>query len=114
MFQFELKRGEAAPSSIQCYIQETGATEEESRKYLKLGIDKAWKQINEDRVSSPPLFSETLVELMINLARITMWIYHDRDGFGVQNHDMTKETAMFLLVNPIPLRCEEQEDHEFP
>nr|QNV48477.1 linalool synthase [Ficus carica] len=72
--QFELKRGDATPKSIQCYMQETGATEDEARQHIKSFIDQTWKQLNKDRTENSP-FSRTFIDIVVNLVRITMWMY---------------------------------------
>ncbi|GMN58876.1 hypothetical protein TIFTF001_027973 [Ficus carica] len=102
---FELKRGDATPTSIQCYMQETGATEDEARQHIKSFIDQTWKQMNTDRTENSP-FSRTSIDIVVNLARITMWMYENRDGFGVQNHGITKDIASLLFLTSIPLGCE--------
>nr|GFD23925.1 R-linalool synthase QH1, chloroplastic-like [Tanacetum cinerariifolium] len=43
----ELERGDI-PKSIQCYMHETGATEEKARAYIKSLIMEAWKKINKE------------------------------------------------------------------
>ncbi|GMN58877.1 hypothetical protein TIFTF001_027972 [Ficus carica] len=105
---FELKRGDATPTSIQCYMQETGATEDEARQHIKSFIDQTWKQLNKDRTENSP-FSRTFIDIVVNLARITMWMYENRDGFGVQNHGITKDIASLLFLTSIPLGCEVQD-----
>ncbi|EXB97304.1 (-)-limonene synthase [Morus notabilis] len=40
---FELEKGNV-PTSIQCYMNEFGASEDEARQHIKLIIDESWKQ----------------------------------------------------------------------
>ena len=51
-----MKRGEV-PKSIQCYMDETGATEEDAKEHIKYLIGETWKKINEDRVADSPLLT---------------------------------------------------------
>ncbi|RVW26290.1 (-)-alpha-terpineol synthase [Vitis vinifera] len=56
----ELKRGDV-PKSIQCYMYETSASEDDARKYIGFLIDETWKKMNEERNLNSP-FSQTLLE----------------------------------------------------
>ncbi|KAB1669772.1 hypothetical protein ES319_1Z011900v1 [Gossypium barbadense] len=50
---YELKRGDI-PKSIQCYMHESGASEEEAREHIRSLIDSTWKKINEDQMAKLP------------------------------------------------------------
>ncbi|KAF8411657.1 hypothetical protein HHK36_004215 [Tetracentron sinense] len=47
----ELERGDV-PKSIQCYMHESGVSEEVAREHIKQLIGETWKKMNKDRVSS--------------------------------------------------------------
>nr|WBW04452.1 terpene synthase [Ficus pandurata] len=96
----EIKRGDV-PKSIQCYMHEVGASEEEARQHIKFLINEVWKQMNEDRVAEPR-FSQTFIEIATNLARMAQCMYQHGDGHGIQDRE-TKDRVLSLLVNPIPL-----------
>ncbi|RVW96947.1 (-)-alpha-terpineol synthase [Vitis vinifera] len=64
----ELKRGDV-PKSIQCYMYETGASEEDARKHISYLIGETWKKLNEDRAVESP-FPETFIGIATNLARM--------------------------------------------
>ncbi|KAF8408702.1 hypothetical protein HHK36_004766 [Tetracentron sinense] len=64
----ELKRGDV-PKSIQCYMNETSASEEEAREHIRGLISDTWKKMNEDRVADSP-FSQTFIGIAMNLARM--------------------------------------------
>nr|WBW04466.1 terpene synthase [Ficus esquiroliana] len=104
----ELQRGDV-PKSMQCYMHETGASEEEARRHIEYLIEETWKQMNEDLVSRSP-FSEAFIEICMNVARASLSIYQHGDGFGVHSHRETKDKIQLLLVNPIPLGTENQDD----
>uniref|UniRef100_A0A5B7B4V6 Putative (-)-alpha-terpineol synthase n=1 Tax=Davidia involucrata TaxID=16924 RepID=A0A5B7B4V6_DAVIN len=96
----ELKRGDV-PKSIECYMHETGASEEDAREHIKFLIRETWKKMNEDRVANSP-FSETFTGIAVNLARTSHSMYLHGDGHGVQDRE-NKDRALSLFVEPIPL-----------
>jgi len=96
----EMKRGDN-PKSIQCYMYETGASEEDACKYIKYLIGETWKKMNEDRFADSP-FPQTLVEIAMNLARMSQCMYQYGDGHATQGQE-TKDRVLSLLINPIPL-----------
>ncbi|KAA8536404.1 hypothetical protein F0562_028882 [Nyssa sinensis] len=93
----ELKRGDV-PKSIQCYMHETSASEENAREHIRFLISETWKKMNEDRVAESP-FSETFIGIAINLARMAQCMYQHGDGHGVQDRE-TKDRVLSLLVEP--------------
>ncbi|KAK2989236.1 hypothetical protein RJ640_029534, partial [Escallonia rubra] len=98
--QDELQRGDN-PKSIQCYMHETGASEEDAREHISHLISETWKKMNEDRVASS-LFNQTFIGAAINLARTAQCMYQHGDGHGIQDRE-TKDRVLSLLINPIPL-----------
>ncbi|KAI8562099.1 hypothetical protein RHMOL_Rhmol03G0008300 [Rhododendron molle] len=96
----EMKRGDT-PKSIQCYMHETGASEEDARKHIKYLIGKTWEKMNEDRFVDS-LFSQTLVEIAVNLARVSQCMYQYGDGHAAQGRE-TKNRVLSLFINPVPL-----------
>ncbi|KAF8409446.1 hypothetical protein HHK36_005522 [Tetracentron sinense] len=96
----ELKRGDV-PKSIQCYMNETSASEEEAREHIRGLISDTWKKMNEDRVADSP-FSQTFIGIAMNLARMAQCMYQYGDGHGIQDRE-TKDRVLALLVEPIPL-----------
>ncbi|XP_022740880.1 terpene synthase 10-like [Durio zibethinus] len=96
----ELKRGDV-PKSIQCYMHETGSSEEEARQHIRKLIDATWKRMNEGLFDHPP-FSKTFIQIAMNVARMAQCMYQHGDGHGVEDHE-TKDRVLLLLVLPIPL-----------
>ncbi|KAI3706617.1 hypothetical protein L6452_24490 [Arctium lappa] len=95
----EMARGDN-PKSIQCYMHESGATEDEARSYMKSLIVKIWKKLNKevaDAASSQYL--QEFVECATNLARMAQFMYGNGDGHG--RSDMSKSHILSLLFNPI-------------
>lgn len=98
--QAELERGVTA-SSIPCYMQETGLSEEVTRQHLRNMIHETWKQMNEDRITDHP-FSEHFVETALNLGRQAQCTYQNGDGHGAPDA-RAKKRVLSLLVEPIIL-----------
>ncbi|KAG6701058.1 hypothetical protein I3842_08G145300 [Carya illinoinensis] len=96
----ELKRGDI-PKSIQCYMNETGASEKDAREHIRYLISEAWKKMNEERATSSS-FSQAFVEYAMNLARTAQCIYQYGDGHGIQDRE-TRDKVLSLIINPIPL-----------
>nr|GEU38929.1 R-linalool synthase QH1, chloroplastic-like [Tanacetum cinerariifolium] len=94
----ELERGDI-PKSIQCYMHETGATEEKARAYIKSLIMEAWKKINKERmfVKSPSL--QIFLECASNIGRMGQFTYERGDIFGAPD-DLYKSHASSLLFDP--------------
>ncbi|CAL5430280.1 unnamed protein product [Camellia sinensis] len=95
----EIERGDIL-KSVQCYMRETGASEEVARDYIWYQIDETWKKITED-VLEDSCLPHSFIGLAINLARVSHFIYQDGDGHGAPDGN-DKDQAMSLLVEPIP------------
>ncbi|XP_034705074.1 (-)-alpha-terpineol synthase-like [Vitis riparia] len=96
----ELKRGDV-PKSIQCYMYETSASEDDARKYIGFLIDETWKKMNEERNLNSP-FSQTFIGMAMDIPRMSQCIYLYRDGYGVQDCE-TKDHVKTLFIEPISL-----------
>ena len=95
----EMARGDN-PKSIQCYMRESGATEDEARSYIKTLIDKTWKKLNKevaDAASSQ--FLKEFVDYATNIARMAQFMYGEGDGHG--RPDISKSHILSLLFTPI-------------
>ncbi len=64
---------------------------------MKLELQK----MNKDRAVKSP-FSETFIEIAMNLARAAQCFYGHGDGFGIPNHE-TKDRIVSLLIQPFPI-----------
>ncbi|KAG2694444.1 hypothetical protein I3760_08G144700 [Carya illinoinensis] len=96
----ELKKGDI-PKSIQCYMNETGASDKDAREHIRYLISEAWKKMNKERATSSS-FSQAFMEYAMNLARTAQCIYQYGDGHGIQDRE-TRDNVLSLLINPIPL-----------
>ena len=95
-----MKRGDV-PKSIQCYMHETGDCEEVSRKYINDMMRQIWKKLN-GYIAEKSTLSQTTIQLLLNLQRISHCMYIYGDGHGV-HEPKTKDLVLPLLFDPIPL-----------
>ena len=82
-------------------MHETGASEDDARKYIGCLIDETWKKMNEDRNLNSP-FPQTFIGVAMNVARMAQCMYQYGDGYGVQDRE-TKDRIMTLFIEPISL-----------
>ena len=87
--------------AVQCYMNDTGASEAESKKYVDSLVHEKWKILNEDLLGSHP-FSEPFLTANPNLARTTQSFYQYGDGLGEPQNWM-KDLLNSLLVEPFTL-----------
>ncbi|KAL8499818.1 hypothetical protein ACS0TY_019706 [Phlomoides rotata] len=99
----EIKRGDN-PKSIQCYMHETGCSEEDARKYIIKLIEELWKKMNKEILKSEEPI-RTYGPIAMNLARMSLCFYLHGDGFGNNSHSKTMEKLVSLIVEPIPARA---------
>lgn len=91
--------------SVQCYMHETGASEEKARAHVHQMISDAWEEMNYEAKTarSSSLLSRGFVEGAMNLARVSQCIYQYGDGHGFPDKAKTIDRVMSLFVNPVPL-----------
>ncbi|KAH9751638.1 Beta-myrcene/(E)-beta-ocimene synthase 2 [Citrus sinensis] len=97
----EIQRGDV-PKSIQCYMHETGASEEVAREHIEDMMRQMWKKVNAYRADKDSPLSQNTVDFMLNLVRMSHFMYLRRDGHGAQNQE-TMDVASTWLFQPIPL-----------
>ena len=94
-----MKRDDVS-KSIQCYMYETEASEEEARDHVKKKLmSNAWKKINAYQFSNAHI-SQTIIGVAVNLARAAQCIYQYGDGHAIE-HLETKDRVMSLLIKPL-------------
>nr|AZM65215.1 tergamotene synthase [Santalum album] len=94
----ELARGDTL-KSIECYMNQTGASEEIAREHIKGLIEDTWKTLNECSFDDSQ-FGEPFVSFNLNSVRGSHFFYQHGDGYGVTN-SWTKDDLMSILINPI-------------
>ncbi|CAI9289618.1 unnamed protein product [Lactuca saligna] len=92
----EMTRGDI-PKSIQCYMHESGATEEEARRYIKKLINETWKKLNKERACVNSKFLREFIDYATNLSRMALFMYAKGDGHG--RPDVIKSYVLSLLFN---------------
>ncbi|XP_061340874.1 myrcene synthase, chloroplastic-like [Gastrolobium bilobum] len=102
--QREMETGDVS-KSVQCYMNETGASEADSREYLKGMILTTWKKMNEEARNSS--FSQSFIDTALDVARMCLCFYHYGDGFTLPNHE-TKSGILSLIMQPIPMTSKEK------
>ncbi|XP_047978988.1 exo-alpha-bergamotene synthase-like [Salvia hispanica] len=95
----EMKRGDV-PKSIQCYMKETGCSEEDARKHIKQLIDTTLTRMNKEILMENPI--KNFGQTAMNLGRISLCMYQHGDHYG-HPHSETKKNLVSLVVQPIPM-----------
>ncbi|XP_047340387.1 terpene synthase 10-like [Impatiens glandulifera] len=98
----ELERGDVL-KSVQLYMHETGASEEEAQEYIKGLIRETWKKINTARTMPDCPFEMKFVDVITNIARIAHYMYQYEDAHGYNIDGKNKDRVTLLLIEPIPL-----------
>ncbi|XP_037491105.1 probable terpene synthase 6 [Jatropha curcas] len=95
----EQKRGDCA-SSVECYKNEYGVTEDIAVEEILKICGNAWKDINEEcmRPNSTP---RPILECLVNIARITEVAYTFDDGYT--NPSSLKDKVISLFLEPLAL-----------
>ncbi|KAI3881773.1 hypothetical protein MKW92_025934 [Papaver armeniacum] len=101
----ELARGDT-PTSIQCIMHETGASESAAREHIVRLINDKWEMINSDKISRS-IYPELFIDAVQSLTRGYHFYYLLGDGFGVAAESLLKGHLISLCCEPIPLSYEE-------
>ncbi|GJY09116.1 (E)-beta-ocimene synthase, chloroplastic-like protein [Tanacetum coccineum] len=101
----EMKRGETI-NAISCYMHEKDVCEETARGYIKTLIDKAWMKLIELQVVCCQKSPDPVVDMAINIARLSHCTYHYGDGYGAPDARV-KDQVLSVIVEPITIRDKE-------
>ncbi|KAF1860001.1 hypothetical protein Lal_00027850 [Lupinus albus] len=71
------------PKLIQCFMNETGASEEEACEYMKSMMHTPWKKMDEEVCNSS--LPESFKYIAINIAKMAMCLYQHGDGHTIQD-----------------------------
>ncbi|KAF7846750.1 hypothetical protein BT93_L3806 [Corymbia citriodora subsp. variegata] len=97
----EQERGDAA-SSVECFMKQYRATEEEAKEALRQHVVNAWKDINEG-LRCPTDVPSLLSIRILNFSRTFHVIYNDEKDHYSHAGTRFKELVTSLLVNPLPM-----------
>ncbi|XP_010545879.1 PREDICTED: (E)-beta-ocimene synthase, chloroplastic-like [Tarenaya hassleriana] len=99
----EMERGDTL-KSIQCYMNEKGATEEEAREHVRVMISGAWDELNREMTATDQsTLPKGFIEVAMNLARASLCVYQYGDGLGSPEKSKMVDRVLSLLVNHVPL-----------
>ncbi|XP_010425238.1 PREDICTED: 1,8-cineole synthase 1, chloroplastic-like [Camelina sativa] len=100
----ELTRGDVL-KSVQCYMHENGATQEEARAHVQQMISDTWDEMNYETITAghSSSLSRGFVQAAVNVARMSQCMYQHGDGHGSPDKAKTVDRVQSLIVNPIPL-----------
>ncbi|KAF2309598.1 hypothetical protein GH714_004059 [Hevea brasiliensis] len=96
----EQKRGDSA-SSVECYMKEHDVLEKKAVEEILKICANAWKDINEECMK-PTALPSPILQLLVNLARITEVVYRFDDSYT--NPSSLKDKITALLLEPLPLQ----------
>ena len=86
--------------SIQCYMNETGASKASAQEHIKSLLLLTWKKMNKEAHNSS--LPQSFKESAINLARTGVFMYQHGDGHSIQDLQI-KSRILSLAIQPIPL-----------
>ncbi|KAL9668703.1 hypothetical protein QQ045_006241 [Rhodiola kirilowii] len=96
----EMARGDT-PKAIQCYMNDTGASEQAAREHVEDLVREGWKKVNK-LVLEERILPAAGIERLLNSIRAGHCFYQHGDGHGIQD-GVTKQLMSKLLFDPIPL-----------
>lgn len=82
-------------------MNDSGASEDTARRYIRQLIDETWKKLNKVDTENYGL-PQVFIEIAKNFARTAQFIYQYGDGHGIE-HQETKDRVVSLLIQPIPI-----------
>ncbi|XP_057787954.1 sabinene synthase 1, chloroplastic-like [Salvia miltiorrhiza] len=95
-FADEAHRGEVA-KSIQCYMDDNNASEEEAREHMKWLIEETLKKMNKERVATDHPFSQDFIECALGMGKMAQYMYHYGDGHGRQQSIIHQQMGVCLF-----------------
>ena len=98
--QFEQKRGHP-PSSVECYVKQYDATEEEAYAKFRTQIVESWKDMNEECLE-PRDVPMPLLMCVVNIARVMDALYEDEDHY-THAGGLMKDLIKSLFIDPVPI-----------
>ncbi|KAI3923243.1 hypothetical protein MKW98_005687 [Papaver atlanticum] len=101
----ELARGNT-PTSIQCVMHETGASESAARQHIMRLINDKWEMINSDKLCQS-VYPELFIDFVQSSTRGYHCYYLHGDGYGVAAKDLLKGHLISLYFEPIPIAYKE-------
>lgn len=79
-------------------MRKENVKEDVARKHIEEMVIETWKKMNRHCFEN----SSPLIKYIMNIARVTHFIYQNGDGFGVQDRE-TRQQILSSLVQSLPL-----------
>ncbi|XP_028771254.1 terpene synthase 10-like [Neltuma alba] len=93
----EKETGDIA-KSVECYMNETGASEADAQRHINSLIYETWKKMNKEATNCPDF--KSFIEVALNVGRMSLCMYQHGDAHSIQDL-VTKNSIMSLLFQPI-------------
>ncbi|XP_010039959.2 monoterpene synthase-like [Eucalyptus grandis] len=98
----ELARGDNS-KALECYMNESGASEEVAREHIRHLVRNIWKKMNKDVFEDYPFSGfGPFLGACLNLARASHCFYEYGDGHGLPGHQ-TKDHLVSTIFESVPL-----------
>ncbi|KAF7825692.1 terpene synthase 10-like [Senna tora] len=97
-----MKTGDV-PKSVECYMNESGASEAEACEYVYSLMSQTWKKMNEQVLHNSSSFSQSFTEIAMNLARTALCMYDEHGDAYTLPNSQAKNRMLSLLIHPIPI-----------
>nr|QNC49796.1 terpene synthase 8a [Leucophyllum frutescens] len=95
----ETERGDT-PKAMQCYMNDTGASEEKAREHILSLNQETWMKLNEEATDAESIFSRTFITCCVNYGRSGHYMYQPDGGLGEPNSTL-EDQINGLLFEPI-------------
>ncbi|KAI9083068.1 hypothetical protein K1719_034972 [Acacia pycnantha] len=99
--KFEQGREHVA-SAVECCMKQFGVSEEEAHQIIKDDIKNCWKDVNEECLNNPHDVPRSVLDCVVNLARVFEVVYENRQN-GFNTNDSFKHHIVQLLLDPITI-----------
>ncbi|KAI9083053.1 hypothetical protein K1719_034957 [Acacia pycnantha] len=99
--KFEQEREHVA-SAVECCMKQFGVSEEEAHQIIKDDIKNCWKDVNEECLNNPHNVPRSVLDCVVNLARVFEVVYENRQN-GFNTNDSFKHHIVQLLLDPITI-----------
>ncbi|XP_076935628.1 (E)-beta-ocimene synthase, chloroplastic-like [Bidens hawaiensis] len=87
-------------NAISCYMHENDVSEEVARTYIKTLIDETWRKLIKGHVACSQGLPNPIIDMAINLARISCCTYQYGDGHGAPDA-RAKDRVFSVIIEPI-------------
>ncbi|KAK9275730.1 hypothetical protein L1049_022998 [Liquidambar formosana] len=98
--KFEQERGHVA-SSIECYMEQHGVSEQEACDELRRQVTNAWKFINQECLK-PTAMPMPILMRIVNFARVIDVTHKKEDGYTLAA-TVLKDFVSSLLIDPVAI-----------